>query len=199
MTVQIAEIDTITSLSTNYVLTLNGSEVEQISQDNFLNSFPGMMNTSNLNTTTVPTSGTGETDLHTLTIASNTLSSAGASFNWHGIITATGVTAGGAMAFKLYIDAVSKGTITIPVLGNGDVNGGVFSISVVYLTASTGLFSVDGSVKGATSNGVLDYANTISIDFTSSFVIKITGTATSAGGDTPVGQCRFSALTSSIP
>jgi hypothetical protein len=195
----IGGIDTITSVGSGNLLVSNGNVVEQISPVNFMASqTSGALYNSDANTTTVSTSGTGETDLHTFTVPAGALSSAGQYLNWNGIITATGVTAGGAMSYKLYVNGSSLGTISVPVLGNGAVNGGAFSIKLFYLTASTGLYNVSGSVKGATSNGVLDYANASSIDFTSSIALKITGTATNAGGETPVGNCRFSILTKSI-
>lgn len=191
MTVKETGYDTITSLSSNNVMTLNGSSMEQITQANFIAglNIPAFSGT---NVTPASTSGTGETDLHTLTIPANTLSALNDIVIWKGSFTSTGGIVAGTNTLKLYIDGTLVSTLSMTSLSSAITVKGEFQLSILWSAANTIAFMAAFNGTRAAGTIYINFDNgTQAVTTSSNFDIKITGTDAQADG---VTTCNASFL-----
>jgi hypothetical protein len=183
MTIKQAGYDTITSLGSNNVMTLNGSAVEQISQSNFLASFGGLPSTTGANATQTATSGTGETDLHTLTIPANTLQALGDWVSWTGGIKSIGGAVSDTNTARLYINGTAVCTLTMSSLTSAITVNAAFDLFIGWSNTNTVTYVAD--FAGNRSAGTIYNAcsvDTQAVTLSSNFDIKITGQCGQADG-----------------
>jgi hypothetical protein len=122
--------------------------------------------------------GTGETDLYTKSVAANTLGSNGQSLSFEvgGVFNDATATAN----LQLYFAGTAfagTGAMTLTGTGAWRAQGSIIRVSSSVYRATVTYYADNTSQKIFTSS-----ANVTSVDFTTSNIFKITGTAAGAGG-----------------
>jgi hypothetical protein len=192
MTARLSGIDTITTAGSNTILTANGSAIEEISQANFAAGL-NLQRTSGTNITPASTTGTGEVDLHTLTIPANTLAALNNLITWTGSFVSTGGVVAGTNTLRLYINGVNISSLPMASLTNSITVTGKFQLNILWATTNTLAYIADfgGARAVGTSYANFD-TNTASVTTSSPFDIKITGQCAQSDG---VTTCKYSFLT----
>lgn len=144
------------------------------------------------NTTQALNSGTSETDLHTFTIPANTINSSSSpilSAKYAGLLS--DITASSQL--KVYFGGqVIFDTGAFPLS-----NTGSYEINVTFIPTGSGTAKVNVTLVPPISIASLPtsvYTSLSSLNFTTTNVIKITGTASGAGGGSNDISCEMSAV-----
>lgn len=161
--------------SANVMMRQSDGTVAQSTPANFYAGL-GVLSQSSANVNSASTSGTAETDLHTLTIAANTLSAVGQTIVWNGGIKTVGGAVTGTNTFNLYLDGVSVLTINFTSMTSVTTGYGAFSLYVQY--KASGSCNYIANFNGNRFGGsafVGAAVDSVGLNMASNFDIKVTG------------------------
>jgi hypothetical protein len=182
MTVKQNGIDTTTSMGSNTILTMNGNEIEQISQTNFSADF---VKTINRNYTTTTVTGLSEQDMHTYTFSAGTFATDGDTYYWHGGLTTIGTASAATNTFKLYVDGTVVMTVSFTNQGSATATTGSWDLTLMRKDATTLLVIPKFfGQRVVTTTFQWSSAGTQAVTLSNSFIIKVTGQAGQSGGST---------------
>ena len=164
------------TFTANNSITLTGTDVTTYNLDNFSTSSNSLADFY----TDASTSGTGETDLYTYTLPANKLANNGDKLNIYYALSNTAISGSNAFYFggtSLYTSSFVSAISLF-----------VFEIKIIRVTSSTMRVSV---INHYDNTIYTNYLSVTGLDFTTTNVIKITGTAASNSIIAKMGYIKY--------